>query len=333
VQHHLLAPEDVIYDTSVLYVQTGLWAYAPLDEGVIQALKGLVKHVHVAHPNDNVAEMAESLKPALVLALNSVQLFSTDQADTIRKLGIPTAVWFTDDPYYSDVTRHIAPHYSYVFTLDSSCIPLYQEVGCERVYYLPFGVNTGYYKPKPVDAEHRSDICFIGSAFWNRVAFFDEMADYLADKKVVIAGYWWDRLRNFKQLESKIRLGEWISPDETASYYHGASIVINLHRSIHDESNQNSLGIQAHCINPRTFEISACGTAQLTDIRENLPQMYTPGVEIDTFGSPQQLIDKIEYYLNHERERHELALRGLHRTFKEHTYRNRLMQLLNITLG
>ncbi|UJF32077.1 glycosyltransferase [Paenibacillus hexagrammi] len=44
-------------------------------------------------------------------------------------------------------------------------------------------------------------------------------------------------------------------------------------------------------------------------------------------------MEKIDYYLNHEEERQRIALRGLSRTLRDHTYRNRLHELLSITNG
>jgi len=41
---------------------------------------------------------------------------------------------------------------------------------------------------KKVHSNDMSDICFIGNAFWNRVALFDTIAPYLVTKRTLI---WW----------------------------------------------------------------------------------------------------------------------------------------------
>ncbi|WP_246066770.1 CgeB family protein [Paenibacillus koleovorans] len=322
-----------IRPVSVLYVKTGLWAYAPLDEGVIDALRGLVRDVHIAAPTDDVAAIASTVGADLVLALNSVECLPVRHVDALRELGIKTAAWFTDDPYYSDVTGDLAPHYDYVFTLEESCVPFYRDRGCAEAHFLPFGVNTAMYEPKRVTASYRYDIVFIGSAFWNRVAYFDRLAPYLRGKRVFIAGYWWDRLKHYSLLADRIRLGYWVSSEETASFYNGAKIVINMHRAIDDESNRNSRRLPAQSVNPRSFEIGACGTLQLTDGRVGLPQAYEAGREIAVYGSPEELIERVEHYLNHEEERRETAYRSLHRTMEEHTYLSRVSRLLGHVFG
>ena len=113
--------------------------------------------------------------------------------------------------------------------------------------------------------------------------------------------------------------------------YNGTKIVINLHRSHEDDSvNNNHLKIAPASPNPRTFEIAASTTLQLTDARDDIARFYKPGVEIETYSSPQELLDKVEYYLTHEKERREIALRGLERTLKDHTYGKRINEMLTI---
>lgn len=323
-----------LWDVKVLYVKADGAPYAALDQGIEEALRASVRDVVVASPEQDVVQLSEETGPDLVLVLDAIgRSFPTEQIDRLRSNGFRTAVWLPDDPYHSDKTVAIAPHYDFVFTIESNCVPLYRELGCLQVHHLPFAVNPSFIRHIRVDESYRNDICFIGSAFWNRVAFFDEIADYLASQRVKIIGWWWDRMRNYRKLADKIH-GVWLSPEETAKHYSGAKIVINLHRSTEDAShNSNSRNISANSVNPRLFEISSCATLQLVDNRAELPDLYTPGHDIATFSSPGELVDKIEYYLTHEDERREMARRGLYRTVTEHTYRIRLKRLLEIVFG
>lgn len=318
-----------VLELRVLYVRTGLWSYEPLDEGVTDALRRLVREVHVVAPTDDAVAAASRFHPDLVLSLNSVECFGLAQVDALRSMGVRTATWFTDDPYYIDVTKHIAPHYDYVFTLEEACVPVYREYGCSNVFHLPFGANTAIYSPQRSGPDAGPDLCFIGSAFRDRAELFDRIAAYLQGRSVFIAGYWWERMAHFGMLEDKIRNGYWVSPRETASYYNRAKIVINLHRSIDDDTNQNVGRVPAYSVNPRSFEIGACAAFQLTDVRQNTGSAFIPGQEIATYASPEELIEKADYYLSREEERREIALRGYHRTLREHTYPRRVRQLLD----
>ncbi|PZD95140.1 spore maturation protein cgeB [Paenibacillus sambharensis] len=318
----------------VLYVTTGKgYPYSPLDEAVSVSLRQLVGEVTIMAPGENVAQTALSLRPDLVLFLDALD-FDTTQVDQIRSEGIRTAVWFTDDPYYTDKTSLLAAHYDDVFTLESTCVDYYRSLGCERVYHLPLAAFPAHFRPRNTAADNRREVCFVGSAYWNRVAFFDQVAEELAQRDVRITGIWWDRLQTYPILSSKIELGRWMEPLQTSETYSGAKIVINMHRSPDDSTfNFNSAGIGAATPNPRTFEIAGCGTLQLTDERSDLARYYTPGVEVATYGTPQELIAKIDYYLAHEEERQTVAMRGLYRTMKEHTYLHRLHSMLLTLFG
>lgn len=324
--------EGAFWDIRVLYITAGIGVpYPALDQAIIEALGQLVKDLIVASPAEDVVAIAARQSSELVLVLNGVVL-PAEKVDLLRRSGYRTAVWFTDDPYYTDWTITIASRYDYVFTLELGCLSFYRDAGCQHVYYLPFAANPRVFQPKKVLASYQSDICLIGTAFWNRVELIDRLAPVLLDRKVVISGWWWDRLQNYSRLSDSIKLGDWMTPEETACYYNGAKIVINLHRSINDDSiNANtSKKIPALSVNPRTFEIACCGTFQLSDLRQETGQLYSLGTEIATYTSYEELINKIDYYLQNEDERQTMALNGLARTRRDHTYHKRLSTMLSI---
>ncbi|WP_242403825.1 CgeB family protein [Paenibacillus pini] len=315
----------------VLYVTSGKgYPYSPLDEAIAATLRTQVAEVTVIEPGQPIAEMAIQMKPDLVLGLDGMYL-PNEQIDAVRENGIRTAIWLTDDPYYTDMTTQSVTHYDYVFTLESNCIPLYKELGCVNVHHLPFAAYTGHYHPLKTPSPVRREISFIGSAYWNRVNFLSPIMGNLMQHNTMVNGIWWDRLPEYGLYQHKIELNKWMGPEDTAAAYNSSKIVINLHRSHEDDSvNNNAIKIPAGSPNPRTFEISACATLQLSDSRDDLTKFYTPGVEIETYSSPQELLEKVEYYLTHEKERCEIALNALQRTYRDHTYNNRIHEMLSI---
>ncbi|WCK56180.1 glycosyltransferase [Aneurinibacillus sp. Ricciae_BoGa-3] len=302
--------------------------YKVISEGIIEGLRSLVKEVYTAQVDQNPLSYVAQLKPDLVLVLLG-DTFHIDQVSAIRSMGIKTAVWFTDDPYYTDVTIQFAPHYDFVFTQELSCVSFYHAYGCFRVHYLPLAVNTRVFHYHRQDHSFNTDVCFLGTAWNNRISLFDQIAPYLSTKKTLIVGPDWHRLQNYHLLSDKIRL-EVLSPEQSAHLINTSKIVINNHRAYDDDTlfSKNSRKLLAYSINPRTFEISACGAFQLTDVRQELPSCYLPRKELETYSSPSELIEKIDYYLRHEKERNAIALRGLNRTLNEHTYSKRLKELL-----
>lgn len=318
----------------VLYVGSGKGLpYSPLDEAVITTLQSMTAQVTVTDPRQPVGDIAAQLRPNLMLSLDGMDL-PLEHVAAVRQMGIPTAIWLTDDPYYTDTTTKIVPSYDHVFTLEMNCIELYRQLGCSSVHYLPFGAFPTHYFPLSSQASIRREIGFTGSAYWNRIYFFNPIMPQLMARNIKINGIWWDRLPDYQSYGDKIEPGRWMSPAETNDSYNGSKIVLNFHRSHQDDSvNNNALKIPGASPNPRTFEISASCTLQLTDTRDDLARFYKPGEEIETYSSQQELLEKIEFYLTHEKERRAIALRALERTLREHTYGHRVDQLLSIVFS
>jgi spore maturation protein CgeB len=345
--HHLGNCEAVIRSWTVtdstprrplrlLFVVSGQGdPYATIERGLLLSLHELVTLLRVVTPFDDVIAVAEQVKPDLVLVFNGLNYMTADTIRLLRQRGIRTAVWFTDDPYYADVSGAIALNYDFVFTQELSCVDWYRGLGCKEVHYVPLAVSMDIYRPRRVEEQLHTDICFLGSGYRNRIVLFDSIAPLLASRKTLIAGRWWDRLEQYKLLQPVIRDdAAWLTAADTASRYASAKIVINCHRAHDDdEINLNRMRMPALSPNPRTFEIAAAGTLQLVDVRGDLAKFYVSGEEIETFASPEELASKIEYYLQHEQQRRRIALNGLARTIREHTYTSRLQGLLQIVFG
>lgn len=137
-------------------------------------------------------------------------------------------------------------------------------------------------------------------------------------------------MNDYAQLSEQIRL-DGLQPKESVKFYNGAQIVINLHRGFDHSGIGNE--VQALSVNPRTFEVNACGAFQLTDRRQDLEHFYQPGSEIETYSSAKELIEKIFYYLAHESERQEIAFNGLRKTVERHTFVHRLFEMLTLIFG
>jgi spore maturation protein CgeB len=324
-------PQFPIRDCSIMYVAEGTLGFRTLDQGIIQALQSMTRDLTVTGHSPNLDELTNGSNPDLIVVLNGVSNIDAAQIDTVRRKGIKTAVWIVDDPYFVDITQNIVPHYDYIFTHERNCVTYYQNLGCKNVSYLPLAASSTMFYPKPLDLSQQTDVCFIGMAFHNRRQFFDRLAAFLAVRKCVIAGGGWNRLKNYALLKNQIRLTG-IDPEQAVNYYNNAKIVLNLHRSIENEPN-NSKRIAALSINPRTFEICACGALQLTDIRHDLNQFYTAGEEIVTYGSSGELMEKAKFYLKHEAARRAIAQKALLRTVRDHTYYNRVSHLLSVVFG
>ncbi|MED0875637.1 CgeB family protein [Bacillus mobilis] len=314
----------------ILFIQSGIPFYYPMiEEVILNSLQKVNSNTIMVSP-EKAIKTALKVKPNLILVLSGLSGEFNSVMPVLKNAGFTTGLWLTDDPYYTDVTQNLVPYYDYIFTQDLNCIKFYRGIGCNNVFHLPLAANQEVLKPSLKEDTYKYDLSFIGTAFENRITFVDSIAEYLAEKNTKIVGFGWEKLKNYERLKDKIQLLPLAKYEDALQYYASTKININLHRSPSDkELNCNSANIQAYSVNNRTFEINAVGSFQLTDIRPDVAKHYIPGVEIETFNSASEFIQKAEYYLEHIQERKRIAKNGLDRTLKHHTYDRRVLQLLN----
>lgn len=82
--------------------------------------------------------------------------------------------------------------------------------------------------------------------------------------------------------------------------------------------------------NARLFEATGVGTLLVTDWKKNLCEMFEPGKEVVAYRTPEECVEMIRYYLEHENERQSIARAGQQRTLRDHTCRNRMEELVSI---
>jgi len=121
------------------------------------------------------------------------------------------------------------------------------------------------------------------------------------------------------------------SPLKTA--YHGESWGIDMYNILHnsDITLNNHIGVAGkYANNMRLFEATGVGSFLLTDNKRNLADMFEPGKEVTAYSSTDECVEMIEYYLDHDEERRTIARAGQERTLREHTYYQRMQELVDI---
>jgi len=88
--------------------------------------------------------------------------------------------------------------------------------------------------------------------------------------------------------------------------------------------------IAPYANNCRLYEATGVGTLLITDWKENLHEMFDPGKEVVAYRTPEECAELIQYYLEHDEEREVIARAGQERTLREHTYHQRMEELVDI---
>ncbi|MFA7245502.1 MAG: glycosyltransferase [Candidatus Magasanikbacteria bacterium] len=115
---------------------------------------------------------------------------------------------------------------------------------------------------------------------------------------------------------------------------HGESWGVNMFETLYNSKITMTKHIDSvageYANNMTLFEATGVGTLLITDEKKNLSELFKIGEEVVTYKNAEDLADKIKYYLDHEEERKKIALAGQRRTLTEHTYTNRMQELIKI---
>ncbi|MDT5270953.1 MAG: spore maturation protein CgeB [Acidobacteriota bacterium] len=75
--------------------------------------------------------------------------------------------------------------------------------------------------------------------------------------------------------------------------------------------------------NMRLFEATGVGACLLTDLKENLRELFEPDAEVVAYRDAEECVEKVKYLLGHESSRREIAAAGQRRTLRDHTFASR----------
>ncbi len=82
--------------------------------------------------------------------------------------------------------------------------------------------------------------------------------------------------------------------------------------------------------NSRPFELAALGACMVSSYYNGLEEWFEPGKEVVILDSKEEATERIRWLLEHDAERERIGQAARERFFKDHTYRIRARQLMEI---
>lgn len=240
--------------------------------------------------------------------------------DVVRELRARTGAfvigWFTDaivNIHGAEFTR--APYHRIYFK-DKVVVDRFRTSLASDVYdYLPQAFDPVLHRPVPARLAPEGaavDVATFGNSYPFRAAL---MAKLLAQKDIRATIY---------GLPSWAADGALVAIYRPEVFGRRKSAAMRAAKVALNTNHFSELG----GVNKRTFELGGMGAFQLTD-GPAIGEYYTPDVECAVFHGPDELVEKVRYYLSHPEERAEIAERGLLRSFREHTYHHRLNEIFD----
>jgi len=312
--------------------ETEFLDFAPFYAGY-QSLAGVTKDQRAEHKlkqellhllGETIIARVRDFKPDLVFALAQAPV--APPLLKALKAEVPlVAYWFVEDFQVLTYWQELAPEVDVFFTLQKE--PFFSELkrrGVKNYACLPLAADLEAYHPLELTPEEKrrfgAAVSFVGAGYYNRHQFFQGLTDF--DFKI-----WGSEWVLNSPLGSCIQnQAARVSEEDSNKIFNATRVNLNLHSSpFHAGINP-----QGDYLNPRVFDLAACGAFQLVDWRAQLPEFFALDKELATFTSLAEAREKILYYLAHEDERRCLAAAARERVLKEHTYARRLAGALEI---
>ena len=304
---------------------------APQFHGVFSALKSL----HVTSDrleqleggflqvvSQAIQAQVETFEPDLVLALAQAPM-SRPLLRRLSRAGITTAMWFVEDHKVFTYWRTFAPLYDVFAVIQREpFVAALHESGQSNVLYLPMAALPAFHAPRQLspqeERQYGADVAFLGAGYPNRRLAFRSLAHL--DFKI-----WGTEWEGESLLQRHVQLGgARIDPPTGVTIYNATRINLNLHSSVQSQE----LVPPGDFVNPRTFELASIGAFQLVDRRELMSELFGEDT-LATFGSLEELREKIDYYLARPEERAAMAARARQCVLERHTYQHRMQSLLD----
>jgi spore maturation protein CgeB len=263
-----------------------------------RVLRRVLRQVLWNAVNREVAEVAQSVRPALIFAVKA-SFFHPETVRQIRKsLGVPFVNHYPDHPYIgvrwtprepSALRRdliEVLRQYSIVFMWERSLVERLQRDGVEAKY-LTFAVDPELFRPQAGVEGLRCDACNVN----HEVAFVATYTRFRCDEvaavrrnTVAIWGNNWPR--KWRSLSGQHRVHAPVWGSAVGDIYAKAAVSLNV-------LNAENLGGP----NMRTFEIPGSGGVMLARYSAAQNEFFPENEAAVYYRSAGEMDDKIEWLL------------------------------------
>lgn len=173
---------------------------------------------------------------------------------------------------------------------------------------------------------------------------FEIMPDYIDDNRNIVAdqyiGYKCtqrDRIKTLNAVAEKFKLDLYTTEEKDLvpkANFRGIADSKKMMPKIFQCSKIN-LNMTAKTIKTglaqRIFDVMAVGGFLISNYQSEIPEYFVPGEDIVLYESIPDLLNKIEYYLEHEDERIAIAKSGQEKVKKHHSYKKKLEELISLS--
>lgn len=294
--NHRLA-KYVIYLKSMRAVPFDVCFYQPLKKifpkVIVYDYLNRMIEIGVREVNQEIIELVRKERPKYVLWVAFGEYYEIQEStfDTIRKEGAKIIGWFFDvNIRFNYYCKWWLPYIDYFVTDDAKSVLRFREIGAWATHAICTGSAVDY---NWSNIQEKYDVSFIGSIRADREHYINK----LKNKNVPVHLF-------------GLSYGKFLPYNEMIKTFGASKINLNFSKTYASMK----LGVKA-----RIFEVCLSGGFLLTEYFPGIENYFEIDKEIVCFHDAEEMIQKIIYYLNHDKERRIIAHAGWERATNEYT--------------
>lgn len=211
----------------------------------------------------------------------------------MKRAGLKVFVLFTETPYDLPKELEMAKFVDGCWTNERSAVAAFQAVNPQSGY-LPHAWHPERHQPGPHPGDAAvaaHDVVFVGSAFQERVDWLSAI-----DWTGIDLGLYgsWEAVGRRHPLRPFLK-GQQIDNATTAALYRRAKVGLNLYRTSVGWGKHAQHITHAESLNPRAYELAACGAFSLSTYRQEIPEVF--GALVPTCETPAEASALIRSWL------------------------------------
>lgn len=262
------------------------------------------EHADFAALNRALLERVEAWRPDVVFMVLMMAEIWLETIDLIRNSGARVVNWSTDDSWkYAEFSRFVAPSFDVFATTCPDAPAWYAKDGITSCILSQWAAGAGELAPPKPAADCSFDVSFVGSCYGMRPARVQRLR--AAGFKVECFGHGWPN-------------GP-VDADRLRKIIRDSRISLNF-----SEAGRGG----GHQIKARVFEVPGAGGLLLTEHAPHMERYFDIGREIACFRDDAELSEAVGGLLRDSHKRDVMAIAGYQRVVREHTYEERLAEVL-----
>jgi spore maturation protein CgeB len=240
-----------------------------------------------------IFEACRALEPDVFLSVKGTHI-TVELLHSIKKIGATAAVFYPDFHFdHRGISLEVFALYDRIITTKTFQVPYLRErFGASKVSYVPHGYLSTVHWPvyrELGESQYTVDLQHAGACSPYKLKWLLRVREHLPETSLRIFGARWVKTAKGSPLAQSV--------SDCSLYAHAYSAALQTARiNIAVHFGPHASGWHDY-VSTRTFEIPACRGFMLHVDNEEVREFFTPGKEIDVFSTPQELADKIRFYL------------------------------------